>query len=98
MITGCYSKEVQPKSPSSRGSVGFLRYLYGYTQEAKKKKLEMLVQAKPEHIRQAAQEVLASLECYQRQAAIVNGNELKVDELKDWKNIQQLSIISENMR
>ncbi|MBO7162836.1 MAG: insulinase family protein, partial [Spirochaetaceae bacterium] len=98
VITGCYSKEVQPKSPSSRGSVGFLRYLYGYTQEAKKKKLEMLVQAKPEHIRQAAQEVLASLECYQRQAAIVNGNELKADELKDWKNIQQLSIISENMR
>lgn len=98
VITGCYSKEVQPKSPSSRGSVGFLRYLYGYTQEAKKKKLEMLVQAKPEHIRQAAQEVLASLERYQRQAAIVNGNELKADELKDWKNIQQLSIISENMR
>ena len=58
----------------------------------------MLVQAKPEHIRQAAQEVLASLERYQRQAAIVNGNELKADELKDWKNIQQLSIISENMR
>ena len=98
VITGCYSKEVQPKSPSSRGSVGFLRYLYGYTQEAKKKKLELLVQAKPEHIQQAAQDLLASLEQYQRQAAIVNGNDLKTDELKDWKNIQQLSIISENMR
>ena len=98
VITGCYSKEVQPKSPSSRGSVGFLRYLYGYTQEAKKKKLELLVQAKPEDIRQAAQELLSSLEQYQRQAAIVNSNELKVEELKERKNIRQLNIIAENMR
>ena len=98
VITGCYSKEVQPKSPSSRGSVGFLRYLYGYTQEAKKKKLEMLVQTKPEHIRQAAQDLLASLEQYQRQAAIVNSNDLKSDELKERKNIRQLNIIAENMR
>ncbi len=98
MITGCYSKEVQPKSPSSRGSVGFLRYLYGYTQEAKKKKLEMLVQAKPEHIRQSAQELWASLQQYQRQAAIINGNDLNVDELKDWKNIRQLSIMNETLR
>ena len=58
----------------------------------------MLVQAKPEHIRQAAQELLASLQQYQRQAAIVNGNDLNVDELKDWKNIRQLSIMNETLR
>ena len=98
VITGCYSKEVQPKSPSSRGSVGFLRYLYGYTQETKKKKLELLVQAKPENIRQAAQNLLASLEQYQRQAVIVNSNDVKADELKERKNIRQLNIIAENMR
>ncbi|MBO5729826.1 MAG: insulinase family protein [Treponema sp.] len=98
VITGCYSKEVQPKSPSSRGSVGFLRYLYGYTQEAKKKKLELLVQAKPENIRQAAQNLLASLEQYQRQAVIVNSNDVNADELKERKNIRQLNIIAENMR
>lgn len=98
VLTGCYSKEVQPKSPSGRGSAGFLRYLYGYTQEAKRKKLEVLLNAKPEQIRQAAQDLLSSLQCRQNQAVIINGEDIEPDELKHWKNIQQLTIINENMR
>ena len=98
VITGCYSKEVQPKSPSSRGSVGFLRYLYGYTQEAKKRKLGILLQARPENIRQAARDIASSLRSGQHQAVIVNGKDMKMEELEGWSTIRRLGIISENMR
>ena len=38
-ITGTYSHEVQPRSPAGRGSTGFLRCLYGISNEARQKKI-----------------------------------------------------------
>lgn len=98
VITGCYSKEVQPKSPSTRGSMGFLQYLYGYTHAIKQRKLELLLATRPEHIQQAAKDILSLLQERVSQAAILNGKEVIPDDLKHWKNVRQVDIISENTR
>ena len=98
VITGCYSKEVQPKSPSGRGSVAFLRYLYGYSKEIKQKKLELLLSARPAEIRQAAQYLLESYDAHHRQAVVVNGKDVKDDDLQDWSTVLQINIMNENTR
>ena len=41
--TGSYSKEIQPRSPSSKGFVQFIRYLYGITYELRYNKLSTLL-------------------------------------------------------
>ena len=41
--TGCYSKEIQPRTPSSKGFVQFIRYLYGITDELRYNKLSTLL-------------------------------------------------------
>ncbi|MGI5172515.1 insulinase family protein [Treponema sp. OMZ 840] len=53
-ITGAYSKEVQPRSPSSRGFTGFMRTLYGIRDEDREKKLDILLSAQASDIRAAA--------------------------------------------
>lgn len=98
VITGCYSKEVQPKSPSGRGSVAFLRYLYGYSQEIKQKKLELLLNARPAGVRQTARHLLESYDAQYRQAVVLNGKEIKDDDLQDWSTVLQINIMNENTR
>jgi len=53
-ITGCYSKEVQPRSPSSRGFTGFIRALYGIRDEQREQKIETLLSACSTDVRDAA--------------------------------------------
>lgn len=53
-ITGCYSKEVQPRSPSSRGFTGFIRALYGIRDEQREEKIETLLSAREKDVRNAA--------------------------------------------
>ena len=38
-IAGCYSRLVQPRSPSGRGFTGFIRALYGMTNEMQEQRL-----------------------------------------------------------
>jgi len=58
LITGCYSKEVQPRSPSARGFVGFIRQLYGITDEEREQKMRTLLSATANDIQKAAKRLL----------------------------------------
>ncbi|MBO5137137.1 MAG: insulinase family protein [Spirochaetaceae bacterium] len=62
VITGCYSKEVQPKSPSGRGSVGFLRAIYGFSEEYREKKIRTILSTTPDDVIKAAKRVLEFME------------------------------------
>jgi Zn-dependent M16 (insulinase) family peptidase len=57
-ITGCYSREVQPRSPSDKGFTAFIRILYGITDDLRKKKLERIVSVTPEDIQKCAVRML----------------------------------------
>jgi len=57
-ITGCYSKEIQPKTPSARGSLGFNRYLCGISPELRQKKLQLLLTVTPQDVSKAAMRIL----------------------------------------
>ena len=57
IITGSYSKEIQPRSPSSKGSVSFIRNLYGITDEQRKHKLDWLLSITLDDINQAKQQL-----------------------------------------
>jgi Zn-dependent M16 (insulinase) family peptidase len=50
VITGCYSKLVQPRSPSANGFTGFVRILYGITDEDREKNMQSILSAKPKDI------------------------------------------------
>jgi Zn-dependent M16 (insulinase) family peptidase len=53
-ITGAYSREVQPRSPSSRGFQGFIRALYGLTERAREERIARILSVREEDLRNAA--------------------------------------------
>ena len=53
-ITGVYSRLFQPGAPSSNGFKGFVRKLYGITDEYREKRVEKILGVTPEDIRKAA--------------------------------------------
>ena len=71
-ITGCYSKEVQPRSPSSRGFTGFIRALYGIRDEQREEKIETLLSAREKDVRNAA--VFLSERAQTVKRALICGN------------------------
>ncbi|AEE16899.1 insulinase family protein [Treponema brennaborense] len=54
IVTGCYSKEVQPRSPSSRGFTGFLRCLYALTDDQRERKIKWLLSVSASDVKAAA--------------------------------------------
>ena len=58
-ITGCYSREIQPRSPADKGFTSFIRTLYGITDEARRKRIQRLVSVTPEDLQQCAEKMLA---------------------------------------
>ncbi len=54
MITGTFSKELEPKSPSSSAFIACARFLYGITPETRKQKLELMKALTPENLKEAA--------------------------------------------
>lgn len=64
-ITGCYSSEIQPKSPYSRGFTGLLRTIWGITEEDREKKIQLLFSLTTNDIKNA-------LENLQKQTGSVN--------------------------
>ncbi|MDR3283646.1 MAG: insulinase family protein [Treponema sp.] len=58
-ITGAYSQEVQPRAPSSRGFTGFIRKLYGVTQEQREAKIAALLAVTPQDMHNTAERLLA---------------------------------------
>jgi Zn-dependent M16 (insulinase) family peptidase len=59
-ITGCYSREIQPRAPMAKGFVGFIRVLYGITDELREKKLTAMLGTTAEQLKQAAERIAAS--------------------------------------
>lgn len=57
LITGTYGDEVQPNSPLSRGNIGFNRTLSCVTQKDKIAKMQNILNATPEQIRDAAKRI-----------------------------------------
>ncbi|MGP1587847.1 MAG: insulinase family protein [Treponemataceae bacterium] len=45
LITGCFSKEIQPRSPAAKGAIAFIRRICGITKEERVKKLNYLLSA-----------------------------------------------------
>ncbi|MDR1748138.1 MAG: insulinase family protein [Spirochaetaceae bacterium] len=61
-ITGCYSREIQPRSPMAKGFTGFVRALYGITDELREKKIAALLGTTAEQLRAAAERVAGAYE------------------------------------
>lgn len=55
MITGCYSREIRPKTPSDRAFTDCIRFLYGITPELRRRKLQIMKALSPENLREAAE-------------------------------------------
>ncbi len=60
-ITGCYSKEIQPQSPKGKGFSGFMRSIYGVTQEMREEKVAALLQLTADDLHAAAKELLSRI-------------------------------------
>jgi Zn-dependent M16 (insulinase) family peptidase len=58
-ITGCYSREIQPRSPSDKGFTAFIRILYGISDEVRKDKIARIVAVTPDELRSCARRLLA---------------------------------------
>ncbi len=57
-VVGCYSKEIQPKSPSSRGYIGFLRTIWGITEKDREEKIKLLFSLSPKDIKKALKNLI----------------------------------------
>lgn len=57
-ITGCYSREIQPRAPSDKGFTAFIRILYGISDEVRKAKIERMVSVTPEDMQRCAARLL----------------------------------------
>ncbi|HZK19401.1 MAG TPA: insulinase family protein, partial [Treponemataceae bacterium] len=58
LITGSYSKLVQPKSPAVNGATGFIRILYGITDEDREKNLKSILVSTSDDIKAAAKRLM----------------------------------------
>ncbi|HHU35963.1 MAG TPA: hypothetical protein GXZ47_01905 [Treponema sp.] len=61
IIIGCYSREVQPRSPSDKGFISFVRLLYGITDALRTEKIEGLLSVTPEDLMRTATALLERL-------------------------------------
>jgi Zn-dependent M16 (insulinase) family peptidase len=77
VVTGCYSREVQPRSPSDKGFTAFVRILYGISDEVRGEKIRRIVSVTPGDMQSCAQRLLDSWPSVR--AAIVAGKK----QLKD---------------
>ncbi|MDR3312787.1 MAG: insulinase family protein [Spirochaetaceae bacterium] len=73
-VTGAYSREVQPRSPASRGFTGFVRTLYGITDELWDAKISALLATTGADITAAAQRLLASCQADARRTVLGQNN------------------------
>lgn len=55
MITGCYSREIKPRTPCDRAFTDCIRFLYGITGETRKTKLRFMKSLTPEKLKEAAE-------------------------------------------
>lgn len=58
-IVGCYSREIQPRSPSDKGFTAFIRLLYGITEEVRREKIERILSVTPEDMQLCAKRLIS---------------------------------------
>ncbi|MGL4981694.1 MAG: insulinase family protein, partial [Treponemataceae bacterium] len=75
LIAGCYSKEVQPRSPASKGFIALIRALYGIDDAQRKRKIEYLIASTPTDIATVAKRLLQTKN--QQKSAILTGKSSK---------------------
>lgn len=74
-VTGVYSRLFQPGSPSGNGYKGFVRSLYGITDERREKRVKRILSVTPEEIREAALRLVTKYEKSKKTAIL--GKKLK---------------------
>ncbi len=57
-IIGCYSREIQPRSPADKGFTSFIRLLYGISDACRERKIERILSVTPEDMRDCARRLL----------------------------------------
>jgi Zn-dependent M16 (insulinase) family peptidase len=75
-ITGCYSREIQPRSPADRGFTAFIRILYGISDEVRKGKVAGIVSVTPEDLTRCARRLLGDWPVA-REAVLAGKKQLK---------------------
>jgi Zn-dependent M16 (insulinase) family peptidase len=73
-ITGTYSSEVQPRSPSSRGFTGFIRKLYGITNEQRDAKIAAMLAMTARDMQLTAERLLSHC-TNDNPLAVISGDE-----------------------
>ncbi len=53
-IIGCYSREIQPRSPSDKGFTAFIRIMYGISERVRLAKVARILSVSPEDLRACA--------------------------------------------
>ncbi len=61
VIAGCYSKEIQPRAPSTRGFAGFIRQLFGIRDEDREARVKLLLSATPSDVQSAAKRLASNV-------------------------------------
>ena len=91
-ITGCYSREIQPRSPSDKGFTAFIRILYGITDECRRKKIERMVSVTPADMQNCAKRLLADWPTV-RAAVLAGKKQLKDSSKKEFSGKVKRSAI-----
>ena len=74
-VTGTYSGEIQPKTPSGRGTAAFLRQLYLLDNSEKLEQIRILKTITSDDIRSAAKRLLRSMRQKSKRVVILQKNE-----------------------
>lgn len=85
-VIGCYSVEIEPRTPSANGAMGFLWKLYGLTNAQKHRRLSWLLEMKSSDLHKAALRYGSAVQ--NMRAAVLCGQELALS-----KNAQTTGII-----
>jgi len=91
-VTGCYSREIQPRSPSDKGFTAFIRILYGITDGIRRKKIERIVAVTPEDMQICAKRLLADWPSM-RAALLAGKKQLKDSSKKEFSGKVKRSAI-----
>jgi len=76
-ITGCYSREIQPRAPADKGFTAFIRILYGISDEVRREKISGIVSVTPEDLTRCARRLLGDWPSV-REAVLAGKKQLKV--------------------
>lgn len=85
-ITGCYSREIQPRSPADRGFTAFVRILYGITDEVRREKIARIVSVTTADMKSCAERLSADWSVV-REAVLAGKGQLKTAKQPDFSGI-----------